>query len=782
MHLPRDHGDQGGAALRLLKGRPALWLAGAAAVLFLAVWWRVLIDTRVLIGGDVLYCCLPWSGTAGAHAPTNLLAGDPVAQFLPWLQLIRDAYAHGRLPLWNPFSLSGIPLLADDQSAPFSIFTAVALLPGGAWGLSLAALLRLWVAGAGMYLYLRAIGSGATGAVLGGIIMATSSFIVIWMAWPQSAVAALIPGLFAAIELALRRRGVLGIVAVAGMVALQFLAGHAETSLYVGIAAPIYVVVRCLDGEPRRIHSLLRIVAGAAIGTLLAGIQLVPFLDNLRSSTLLGARAAGGIGAGHLALSTLVRWLIPNVHGNPGIDGLIGRGPNYAEATGFIGVAALLMVVPGLIGLYGRLPTAAIGLAVIALLSGLIVYGPLTPLAARIPGLNVSGNSRMIVLDCFALAALAGLGFDTLARWRPRPDSRWTLPAGVVGAGGLAAYALCAVTFVLLRQRAEALFPVGPKGVIIFWTLAGLAAFAGAAGLILASLSERLKIPALAGLAGLVLLEAALFAGPYQPQVRPSEVPPPTDVMSWLQNNAGGESIAATEFSLNPEVPSLYGLHDVRAYDLLESPRAQQYWSAADPAYQNVAFYTILHKPGAAWLAAAGVGLIAVPGTVPLDGTTAAYQADGMVVARVPNPRPLAYAAPAVVQAASAADAIQLLGSDPLGVVAVEGSGSVAAGTAQTSVSEFSAGSVTVDVTGDSTFVVVLQSFDSGWKAYVDGNPATIHPTDAMFMGVQVPAGSHVLHLVYQPESVTVGLVASASGAALLLAIFGIGLYRRNRR
>src|ERR1700693_6366724 len=625
MHLPRsDRGNQAGSALRFLKDRPALCLAGAAAFLFVALWWRVLIDNRVLIGGDALYCCPPWNGTAGAHPPTNLLSGDPIAQFLPWLQLIRNAFAHGRLPLWNPYSLSGIPLLANDQSAPFSIFTLVALLPGGAWGLSLATLLRLWVAGGGMYLYLRTIGSRAPGAVVGGITMATSSFIVVWMAWPQSELAALIPGLFAAIELALGRRGTLGVVAVAAMVALQFLAGHAETSLYLGIAAPIYVLIRCLDGAPGRLFSLVRIVVGAVVGTLLAGVQLVPFLDNLRSSTLLSNRAAGGIGAGHLSLSSLVSWLIPNVRGNPGIDGLIGRAPNYAEATAFIGVAALLLVVPGLLGLFRRLPTAAIGLALIALLAGLIVYGPLTPLAARTPGLDVSGNTRMTVLVCFALAALAGLGFDTLARWQPRPHTRWNLVGGVVGAGGLAAFALFAVTFVLLRQRAEALFPMGPRGVIIFWTLAAVAAFAGAAGLIVATSSQRLRTPALAGLAMLVLLEARLFAGPYQPQVRPSEVPPSSDVMSWMAANAGNESIAATEFSLNPEVPSLFGLRDVRAYDLLESERAQQFWSAADPAYQNLAFYTILHKPGVEWLAAAGVGLIAVPGSEPLAGTTAA--------------------------------------------------------------------------------------------------------------------------------------------------------------
>jgi hypothetical protein len=775
------NGAGGLATLRFIRTRPAVCLVFAAAVLFLAVWWRVLIGDRVLIGGDVLYCCLPWSGTAGAHSPTNGIVADPVTQFLPWLQLVRDAFAHGRLPLWNPYSLSGIPLLANDQSAPFSIFTLVALVPGGAWGLSMAMLVRLWVAGGGMYLFLKALGSGATGAVIGGIIMATSSFIVLWMAWPQSQVAVLIPGLFAAIELALRRRGMLGVGAVAVMVALQFLAGHAETSLYVGLAAPLYVLVRCLDREPGRMSALLRIIFGAVTGTLLAGVQLIPFLDNLRQSTLLGNRAAGGLGAGHLSLSSLSSWLIPNIRGNPGIDGLAGRAPNYPEATAFIGVAALLLVAPGLIGLYRRVPTAAIGLSLIALLAALIVYGPLTPLAARTPGLNVSGNTRMTVLVCFAFASLAGLGFDTITRWRLGRDTRWHVLGAVAGAGGLAAYALCAIAFVLLRQRAETLFPAGPRGVIIFWTLAALAAFAGAAGLILAASSRRFRTPAISGLAVLVLLESAMFAGPYQPQVRPSEVPPASDVMSWMKANAGGNSIAATGFSLMPEVPSLYGLRDVRAYDLLESGRAQQFWSAADPAYQNLAFYTILHQPAAPWLAAAGVDLVAVPGSAALPGTSVAYQADGMVVARVPAPRPLAYAAPAVVQAADSTDAIRLLSGDPLEAVTVEGPGSVNAGTADTAVTEFSPGSVTVDVNGDSTFVVVLQSFDRGWKAYLDGSPAAIHPADVMFMGVQVPAGHHVLHLLYEPESVTVGLIASASGVVVLLGLLGAAAFYRRR-
>src|SRR5439155_15989358 len=212
--------------------RPAIGggtaLSLAAAAVFIALWASVLTGQRSLIGGDILYQLPPWNGAAGAHRPVNPIVSDPVLQMLPWQALVRDAFAHFRLPLWNTMSLSGSPLLANDQSAPFSPFTWFALPFEPARGLSLAMLAKLCAAALGMALFLRSLNARPAASVLAGVIYAGSSFMVVWLAWPQSAVAALIPFAFASVEWYLRSGRWLALIALATFVALQFFAGHAE--------------------------------------------------------------------------------------------------------------------------------------------------------------------------------------------------------------------------------------------------------------------------------------------------------------------------------------------------------------------------------------------------------------------------------------------------------------------------------------------------------------------------------------------------------------------------
>src|SRR3989337_3701280 len=55
----------------------------------------------------------------------NFLITDPVRQQYPWRELAISLIKEGKWPLWNPYNFSGIPLLANLQSAvfyPFNFF------------------------------------------------------------------------------------------------------------------------------------------------------------------------------------------------------------------------------------------------------------------------------------------------------------------------------------------------------------------------------------------------------------------------------------------------------------------------------------------------------------------------------------------------------------------------------------------------------------------------------------------------------------------------------------
>jgi len=196
------------ARARRVATAPAQVVLLVTLALTVALWFDVLTGRHVLVGGDAVYGVLPWIHALGAHSPSNSILADTVRQMLPWQRQVADAFRHGRLPLWNPYAFSGNWLQANDQSAAFSPFTLLALPFDAAHGLSLAMLAKFWVAGLGTFLFLRQLGSRALDAAVAGVAFATSSFMVIWLGWPHSSVAALVPWAFASLEwyLVTRRR------------------------------------------------------------------------------------------------------------------------------------------------------------------------------------------------------------------------------------------------------------------------------------------------------------------------------------------------------------------------------------------------------------------------------------------------------------------------------------------------------------------------------------------------------------------------------------------------
>ena len=62
--------------------------------------------------------------------------------------------------------------------------------------------------------------------------------------------------------------------------------------------------------------------------------------------------------------------------------------------------------------------------------------------------------------------------------------------------------------------------------------------------------------------------------------------------------------------------------------------------------------------------------------------------------------------------------------------------------------------------------LVLVDAYDPGWRATVDGRPSPVLRANVAFRGVALPAGRHVVEFLYRPRSVMWGLWIS--GAALL--------------
>lgn len=84
-----------------------------------------------------------------------------------------------------------------------------------------------------------------------------------------------------------------------------------------------------------------------------------------------------------------------------------------------------------------------------------------------------------------------------------------------------------------------------------------------------------------------------------------------------------------------------------------------------------------------------------------------------------------------------------------------------------------------IDVTGDKVLSTAILYTD-GWKAYVDGEPAKIYPSNGVFLGVPLSEGSHDVKFVY--ETPLIAESAAVSGIGILAAAAWEIIYRLGKR
>jgi hypothetical protein len=87
---------------------------------------------------------------------------------------------------------------------------------------------------------------------------------------------------------------------------------------------------------------------------------------------------------------------------------------------------------------------------------------------------------------------------------------------------------------------------------------------------------------------------------------------------------------------------------------------------------------------------------------------------------------------------------------------------------------------VTVSIHMETPGLLVLADlWDTGWRAYQNGQPVAILRADHAIRGVIVPAGDATVDFRYEPRSVMLGLSLSALAAVVLLGWLGIIVWHR---
>jgi uncharacterized membrane protein YfhO len=77
--------------------------------------------------------------------------------------------------------------------------------------------------------------------------------------------------------------------------------------------------------------------------------------------------------------------------------------------------------------------------------------------------------------------------------------------------------------------------------------------------------------------------------------------------------------------------------------------------------------------------------------------------------------------------------------------------------------------------------LVVAENFYPGWKATIDGKPATVERADLVLMGVPLPEGAKRVELTFKSDTYETGKMVTivAILASIILAVGGAALGRR---
>ena len=346
---------------------------------------------------------------------------DVAEYFYPFLSFVHEELRHFRLPLWDPYVMSGFPVIGDLEAQIFYPLNWLFVLVHPSSPLpyrmvEVLLIVHFFLCGLFMYYLARSFVPNRVPALLASILyMFSGALVAHTQHMAQIDAMAWYPLIFL-----LARRGLLEknyfLTVSAGMLfGLQVLIGHWQHSVYLGLILLFYFAWQAFTGPsraqlwPRWIVMLLLI---AGVGAALAMVQLVPTRElgnlSIRSDVTYWHVTDGN---NPLYLLTL---FLPNFYG--GLNGVARWGPAQISMT------YVFLTVPGvLLALFGMAETLrrreSFWIATISLLV-LLSFGNLTPLGKllyRIPILNLFRNpARYFDPANFLLCIMAGVGAQKL--------------------------------------------------------------------------------------------------------------------------------------------------------------------------------------------------------------------------------------------------------------------------------------------------------------------------------------------------------------------------------
>jgi hypothetical protein len=730
---------------------------------------------------------------------------------------------NGSLPQWNPYLYGGMPFVDGMHGDTFYPTALLRLLigtgPGMTWGL----VIHLFLAGIFTYVLLRSLRLSFFASVLGGVAYQMSGNVAGLVSPGHDGkifVAALLPLALFLVVRGVRdaKRWAWGPLAL--VVGLAVLSPHPQLLQYMLLLTGAFALFLWRGwgsqaGDPstsglagaRRLGIALGAVA---LGMAMGAIQFWP----VKTYTPWSPRS-GGMGWEHaisysLPPEEIVNFALPEFSGI--LRDYWGRNGIHLHSE-YVGIAVLLLALAAIGGwtnrAHKRLVWFLASTFVIALFWAMGGFTPFYSLVyAIVPGTKFfRAPSTMLYIVNFSAACLAAFGAERALRgeWR---RTTWIVAAVSIGllglfglSGGLTNSALSLAgperaQFVLAN---EASLKAGAIRMLLFGSLACIAVFLTGTRRVSRDLAGALLIGIVATDLWSVLKQYFMFTPPA------NQIFAADGAIEFLQKQPGPFRVIALpprkgdprdqylnmlsyDGLMTHRVSVALGYHGnhIGKYDLLSGSEAEGFPQLGNPNF---------------WRLSNTRYMLSEDSTAPIDSAKTVFgpvknvHGNNVYVHELPVSASYAWVTPAIVTADEGGAAATVLDPrfDVRTVAIFDSSANVPGATLttvpaplnlQARVLDYKPGAATIELDGGApagSALVVSENYYPGWRATVDGKPATIGRANVSLIGVVLPEGAKKIELLFVNEPYATGRMVTWLAVLGALLWWAIGVLRGRR-
>ncbi|MBI5613386.1 YfhO family protein [Candidatus Gottesmanbacteria bacterium] len=727
----------------------------------------------------------PWY-SPGTILLKNPYMQDTVTQMFPWKHYLFTSLQEGIIPFWNPYQFGGAPFMGNLKSMVFYPLHVVYFL-GEIRGWHVFLMLQLFLSLSFSYLFIKEITKSTLAGIFSSLAFSFNSLMIgVLYFGSEGHVLLWLPLMLWTSKKYIDSRNVLFIAILSSALAMSILAGQLQ---YVAYECLMIGVFSFWYAGSFKTFSLVKdivpIVLGMFVGVLASAIQLVPsisvFLHSYRGATDSHIVFARGL----LQWWQVFRLVSQDLFGNPVTkDLLVG----YIETSGYFGLIPLFFSVFAMVYLWKK--NVYVRIFTVLFISGIVLSlhgtGEII-FFLRIPLLSSAEGGRVFVLALFSGSFLAGIGFSEWLRGEQKEWKKFMF--------AFAVFLLCSYAIGFSQYHSVGSISQFVKHILIpfgIFSVFYISTF----------FSKKLRISKALFIIFSIFMLFLTFFDFYRNTYRfltfsnSKFLYPDIGVTKFLHASLSN-TLARTHGLTEPEISSYLRIPSVETYDPLYSLRTARLLNALqgiDDSSLQINKYRII--PGRPETKSVydfmGVSYIVVStGVNPSMELFASVDKQTDFDLLYSDIQYMVYQNKAAFKRFGLYESYWISSSDAEALYLVSQNASVGRddivleerlpvdvhkGEGVAKLREYKENDMTFDIdTKTPKLFYLSDTYDPGWKAYIDGHEAKIYRANYNYRAVLVPAGVSVLHFEYVPKNFIYGVYASFAGVVCILFIGGIG-------